>query len=79
MPVLSAAVPMRSLPITDAFFVEGLLLHPARRERSPKRPARVTFPAFFGLTVVLSAIIIAVNLLADVLIAIIDPCVRERL
>jgi ABC-type dipeptide/oligopeptide/nickel transport system permease component len=35
------------------------------------------FPMLLGLTVALAAIVIAVNLVADVLIAVVDPRTRE--
>jgi oligopeptide transport system permease protein len=77
-PVLSAVVPMLALLITGAFFVEQYFGIPGA-SRAFLDGARVRdFPMVMGLTVVLAAIVFAVNLVADVLIALLDPRVLER-
>ena len=77
VPVLSAVVPMLALLITGAFFVEDYFGVPGA-SRAFLDAARVRdFPMVMGLTVVLATIVFALNLVADVLIAALDPRVRE--
>jgi oligopeptide transport system permease protein len=77
VPVLSAVVPMLALLITGAFFVEEYFAIPGA-SRAFLDGARVRdFPMVMGLTVVLAAVVFALNLLTDVAIAILDPRVRE--
>jgi ABC-type dipeptide/oligopeptide/nickel transport system permease component len=78
VPVLSAVVPMLALLVTGAFFVEEYFGVPGASSAFVTAARVRDFPMLMGLTVVLAAIVIAVNLLTDVLIAILDPRVRER-
>ena len=78
VPVLSAAVPMLALLITGAFFVEEYFGIPGASGAFLTAARVRDFPMVMGLTVVLAAVVIAVNLVSDVLIALIDPRVRER-
>ena len=79
VPVLSAAVPMLALLITGAFFVEAYFGIPGASGAFAEAARTRDFPLLLGLTVALAAIVIAVNLVADIVIAIVDPRVRERL
>ncbi|HUP33771.1 MAG TPA: ABC transporter permease [Gaiellaceae bacterium] len=78
VPVLSAAVPMFALLITGSFFVELYFGIPgasgAFRDASRARD----YPMLMGLTVVLAVVVMALNLLADIVIALLDPRIRER-
>jgi oligopeptide transport system permease protein len=77
VPVLSAVVPMLALLITGAFFVEDYFGIPGA-SRAFLDGARVRdFPMVMGLTVCLATIVFALNLLTDLVIAILDPRVRE--
>ena len=77
-PVLSAAVPMLALLITGAFFVELYFGIPGASGAFNQAAHVYDYPMLMGLTVVLAAVVIFVNLLADIAIAILDPRVRER-
>jgi oligopeptide transport system permease protein len=78
VPVLSAVVPMLALLITGAFFVEQYFGVPGASQAFLDAARVRDFPMVMGLTVVLAAIVFAVNLVADVAIAALDPRVRER-
>ena len=77
VPVLSAVVPMLALLITGAFFVEQYFGVPGASQAFLDAARLRDFPMVMGLTVVLAAIVFALNLVADVLIAALDPRVRE--
>ena len=77
VPVLSAAVPMLALLVTGALFVEEYFGVPGASGAFLDAARVRDFPMVMGLTVVLAAIVIALNLVADVLIAMLDPRVRE--
>ena len=78
VPILSAVVPMLALLITGAFFVEEYFGVPGASGAFLTAARVRDFPMVMGLTVVLAAIVIALNLVADVLIAVLDPRVREH-
>jgi oligopeptide transport system permease protein len=78
VPVLSAAVPMLALLITGAFFVEQYFGIPGASSAFLTAARVRDFPMLMGLTVVLAAIVLVVNLITDVLIALLDPRVLER-
>jgi oligopeptide transport system permease protein len=78
VPVLSAAVPMLALLITGAFFVEEYFGVPGASGAFLEAARVRDFPMVMGLTVVLAAIVIALNLVADVAIALLDPRVLEE-
>jgi oligopeptide transport system permease protein len=77
VPVLSAVVPMLALLITGAFFVEEYFGVPGASQAFLDAARVRDFPMVMGLTVVLAAIVFALNLVTDVVIAILDPRVRE--
>jgi ABC-type dipeptide/oligopeptide/nickel transport system permease component len=77
VPVLSAVVPMLALLITGAFFVEQYFGIPGASQAFLDAARLRDFPMVMGLTVVLAAVVFAVNLLTDLLIAILDPRVLE--
>jgi oligopeptide transport system permease protein len=77
VPVLSAVVPMTALLITGAFFVEQYFGIPGASEAFLDAARVRDFPMVMGLTVALAAIVFAVNLVTDVLIALLDPRVLE--
>jgi oligopeptide transport system permease protein len=77
VPVLSAVVPMLALLITGAFFVEQYFGIPGASQAFLDGARVRDFPMVMGLTVVLATVVFAVNLVTDVLIAVLDPRVRE--
>jgi oligopeptide transport system permease protein len=77
VPVLSAVVPMLALLVTGAFFVEQYFGIPGASQAFLDGARVRDFPMVMGLTVVLAATVFAVNLVTDVLIAVLDPRVRE--
>jgi oligopeptide transport system permease protein len=77
VPVLSAVVPMLALLITGAFFVEEYFGVPGASQAFLDAARLRDYPMVMGLTVVLATIVFALNLVADVLIAALDPRVRE--
>jgi oligopeptide transport system permease protein len=77
VPVLSAVVPMLALLITGAFFVEESFGIPGASQAFLDGARVRDFPMVMGLTVVLAAVVFAVNLVTDVVIAVLDPRVRE--
>ncbi|MGZ8782860.1 MAG: ABC transporter permease [Gaiellaceae bacterium] len=78
VPVLSAAVPMLALLITGAFFVEEYFGVPGASGAFLVAARLRDFPMVMGLTVVLAAIVIGLNLVTDIAIAVLDPRVREQ-
>ena len=78
VPVLSAAVPMLALLITGAFFVEQYFGIPGASNAFLTAARVRDFPMLMGMTVVLAAIVLVVNLITDVVIALLDPRVLER-
>jgi ABC-type dipeptide/oligopeptide/nickel transport system permease component len=77
VPVLSAAMPMLALLITGALFVEQFFGIPGAATAFLDAARTRDFPMLLGLTAALAAVILAVNLLADVVLALIDPRLRE--
>lgn len=77
VPVLSAIVPMLALLVTGAFFVERYFAIPGASGFFTEAARLRDFPLLLGLTVVLAAFVILVNLLADIAVALLDPRVRE--
>ncbi len=77
VPVLSAVVPMLALLITGAFFVEEYFGVPGASGAFLDAARVRDFPMVMGLTVVLAAIVIALNLVTDIAIALLDPRTRE--
>jgi ABC-type dipeptide/oligopeptide/nickel transport system permease component len=77
VPVLSATMPMLALLITGALFVEEFFGIPGAATAFLDAARTRDFPLLLGLTAALAAIVLAVNLLADVVLALIDPRLRE--
>jgi ABC-type dipeptide/oligopeptide/nickel transport system permease component len=77
VPLLSAAVPMIALLITGAFFVESYFGVPGASVAFLNAARARDYPMVLGLTVALAAVVLAANLLADVVLAVLDPRIRE--
>jgi ABC-type dipeptide/oligopeptide/nickel transport system permease component len=77
VPLLSAAVPMIALLITGAFFVESYFGVPGASVAFLNAARSRDYPMVLGLTVALAAVVLAANLIADVVLALLDPRIRE--
>jgi ABC-type dipeptide/oligopeptide/nickel transport system permease component len=77
VPFLGAAVPVLALLVTGSFFVESAFDVPGAAPTFVSAAKQRDYPMVMGLTVVLAAVVILANLLADVAAAALDPRVRE--
>ncbi|MGH3004721.1 MAG: ABC transporter permease [Gaiellaceae bacterium] len=77
VPFLSAAVPMLALLVTGAFFVEQLFRIPGAASSFIEAALTRDYPLIMGLTVALAVVVLVANLISDVLLALVDPRVRE--
>jgi ABC-type dipeptide/oligopeptide/nickel transport system permease component len=78
VPLLSAAIPMIALLITGAFFVEDAFTVPGVSGFFISAVRTRDYPMILNLTAALAVVVLGANLLADVLLAIADPRIRER-
>jgi oligopeptide transport system permease protein len=78
VPLLSATPPMLALLVTGAFFVETAFGVPGVSAEFVQAARAKDYPMIMGLTVALTVLVLVVNLIADVLMAIIDPRMREE-
>ena len=78
VPLLSATPPMLALLVTGAFFVETAFRVPGVSAEFVQAARAKDYPMILGLTVALTVLVLVVNLIADVLMAIIDPRLREE-
>ncbi|HVM17818.1 MAG TPA: ABC transporter permease [Gaiellaceae bacterium] len=76
-PFLAGAVPMIALLVTGAFFVEQAFDIPGASTFFLDAAFTRDYPMLMGLTVVLAVLVLAANLVSDVLLAAADPRVRE--
>ncbi len=76
-PVLSAAVSMIALLVTGAFFVEEAFRIPGVSATFVEAALTRDYPLLMGLTVALAVVVITANLLADIVLAMVDPRVLE--
>jgi ABC-type dipeptide/oligopeptide/nickel transport system permease component len=77
VPVLSAAVSMIALLVTGAFFVEEAFRIPGVSATFVEAALTRDYPLLMGLTVALAVVVITANLLADIVLAMVDPRVLE--
>jgi ABC-type dipeptide/oligopeptide/nickel transport system permease component len=78
VPLLSATPPMLALLVTGAFFVETAFRVPGVSAEFVQAARAKDYPMILGLTVALTVLVLVVNLIADVIMAIIDPRLREE-
>ncbi len=78
VPFLSAAIPMIALLITGAFFVEEAFGVPGASSFFVDGALTRDYPIVMNLTAALAVVVLAANLLSDVLLALVDPRIRER-
>jgi oligopeptide transport system permease protein len=79
VPLLSAAMPMLALLVTGALFVEQFFGMPGAATSFLDAARTRDYPLLLGLTTGLAALVLAANLAADLVLAFIDPRVRESL
>jgi ABC-type dipeptide/oligopeptide/nickel transport system permease component len=79
VPFLSSAVSMLALLVTGSFFVERSFRVPGASSAFLDAAFTRDYPLLMGLTVVLAVIVLLANLVADVLLAIVDPRVRDAM
>ena len=77
-PLLAAAIPMFALLITGAFFVEAAFGVPGASSFFVDGARSRDFPLLLGLTAALSVVVLVANAISDILLAIVDPRVREE-
>jgi oligopeptide transport system permease protein len=77
-PFLSAAVPTLALLVTGSFFVERAFGISGAAQYFLSAATQRDYPMVMGMTVVLAAVVIAANLLADLGRLAIDPRLREE-
>jgi ABC-type dipeptide/oligopeptide/nickel transport system permease component len=77
-PVLAAAVPVLVLLVTGTFFVEAAFGVPGVSDQFLESARRRDYPMVMGLTTALAAVVLTVNLLADLAAAALDPRILER-
>jgi peptide/nickel transport system permease protein len=77
VPFLSAAAPMLALLVTGAFFVEDFFSIPGASSAFVEAALTRDYPVIMGLTVALAVVVLVANLVSDVLLAVVDPRVRE--
>ena len=68
---------MLALLITGALFVETAFAVPGVSNEFLQASRAKDYPMILGLTVALTVLVLAVNLVADVLMAILDPRILE--
>jgi ABC-type dipeptide/oligopeptide/nickel transport system permease component len=76
-PFLAAAVPTLVLLVTGAFFVEAAFGIQGAADQFVNSARLRDYPMVMGLTVTLAVVVLAVNLLADLAAAALDPRIRE--
>jgi ABC-type dipeptide/oligopeptide/nickel transport system permease component len=77
-PVLAAAVPTLVLLVTGTFFVEAAFGIPGVADQFLESARKRDYPMVMGLTTALATVVLAVNLLADLAAAALDPRILER-
>lgn len=78
MPFLAAAVPTLALLVTGAFFVEAAFGIPGASSFFLDAARARDYPMVLGLTTVLTTVVLAASLLADIAAAGLDPRIRDE-
>ena len=78
VPLLAASVPLLALLVTGAFFVEAEFGIPGASSFFLSGAESRDYPMVMGLTVALTALVLAASLVADVVAALLDPRLQER-
>jgi len=77
-PFLAAAIPMLALLVTGAFFVEEAFAVPGASSFFVEAALTRDFAIVMNLTAALAVIVLVANLISDVLLAAVDPRIREQ-
>jgi oligopeptide transport system permease protein len=77
-PVLAASIPMLALLVTGSFFVEEAFAIPGASSFFIEGARTRDFPLLLGMTVALAVVVLLANALADILLAVVDPRIREE-
>jgi ABC-type dipeptide/oligopeptide/nickel transport system permease component len=77
IPVVTAAAPLLGYIVTGSFIVENIFAIPGIGRYYVTAVSARDYSVVMGLTVLLSIIVIAANLLVDILYGILDPRTRE--
>ena len=77
-PFLAAAIPMIAVLITGAFFVEEAFTIPGASSAFLAGARTRDFPLMMNLTTAFAVIVLVANLISDVLLALVDPRIREQ-
>jgi oligopeptide transport system permease protein len=77
VPVLSAAGPIVGALITTVFVVEQVFAIPGLARHYVSAATARDYPLLMGMTVVFTLAVITVNLVADLLLAAVEPRIRE--
>lgn len=75
---LSAAIPMIALLVTGAFFVEEAFAIPGASSFFVAGALTRDYPIIMNLTAALAVVVLLANLVSDVLLALVDPRIREQ-
>jgi oligopeptide transport system permease protein len=78
VPVLSAVGPILGAMMTTVFVVEYVFAIPGLARQYVAASSARDYPVVLGMTVVLTLAVIAANLVVDLLLAALDPRLRER-
>lgn len=79
VPFLSAGIPMIALLVTGAFFVEQAFDVPGASPFFVQGARTRDYPIVMNLTVALAVVVLVANLISDVLLALVDPRIRDQL
>ncbi|MBD0329125.1 MAG: ABC transporter permease [Thermoleophilia bacterium] len=77
-PVVAAGIPMVALLVTGAFFVERAFAVPGVSAFFVEAARTRDYPIVMNLTAALAVVVLAANLVSDVLLALVDPRVRDQ-
>jgi ABC-type dipeptide/oligopeptide/nickel transport system permease component len=77
-PFLATAIPMIAVLITGAFFVEEAFTIPGASSAFLTGARTRDFPLMMNLTTAFAVIVLVANLISDVLLALVDPRIREQ-
>ena len=77
-PMLAAAIPMLALLVTGAFFVEEAFRIPGASSFFVEAARTRDYPVLMNMTAALAVVVLLASLVADVLLVLLDPRIRDR-
>ena len=78
VPFLSAVPPMLALLLTGTLFVERFFGIPGMASYFLDAVNTADFPVIMGVTVAIEIVVLAAVLVSDILLALVDPRIREQ-